>query len=77
MLIVDSLLLSPFRGLFWIFEEIYAAAQAETGQRREEITGQLSDLYMMLETGQISEAEFDAQEQELLDALDELDAEDA
>jgi hypothetical protein len=34
----------------------------------------LSELYMKLETGHISEAEFDAQEKVLLDRLDRLQA---
>ena len=36
----------------------------------------LTDLYMMLETGQITEAEFDEQEAALLDRLDALNEED-
>ena len=39
----------------------------------DRIKDDLRDLYMMLETGQITEDEFDAQEQELLDRLDELE----
>ena len=36
----------------------------------ELITAQLGELYMMLETGVISEQEFQAQEKELLDRLE-------
>ena len=36
------------------------------------ITGQLQQLYTMLETGKITETEFDRQEAELLDRLDSI-----
>jgi len=44
----------------------------EQVSQREAITTALSELYMELETGRIDEAEFDAREAELLDALDRL-----
>lgn len=72
MLILDDLLLSPLRGFYWIFREIYNATQQELTNEAEAITTELSELYMMLETGRISEAEFDAQEKELLDRLEAM-----
>jgi hypothetical protein len=41
----------------------------------ERIRNELTDLYMMLETGQIEEDEFDQRESALLDRLDQLEAE--
>ncbi len=72
MLIVDDILFAPFKGLFWIFREIRNAAQQESANEVEALTCELSDLYMMLETDRISEAEFNAREKELLDRLDKL-----
>ena len=72
MLIVDDILLSPVRGILWIFKEIHKAAQAEIENEAEAVTQELSDLYMMLETGRITEPEFDDREKELLDRLDEI-----
>jgi len=72
MLIVDDLLLSPFKGLYWIGKEIHKAVLTEQASQREAITVALSELYMELETGRIDETEFDAREAELLDALDQL-----
>jgi hypothetical protein len=77
MFIVDDLLLSPIKGIFWVFREIHDAAQQEMAGESEAITAALSELYMRLETGEISEAEFDAQEKALLDRLDRLQAEEA
>jgi len=77
MFLIDDLLLSPFKGIFWVFQEIHDAAQQELEGEKEAITATLSELYMRLETGQITEAEFDAQEKVLLDRLDRLQAEEA
>jgi hypothetical protein len=74
MFLLDDLLLSPVKGVLWIFREIHDAAQQELAGESEAITLALSELYMKLETGQISEAEFDAQEKVLLDRLDRLQA---
>lgn len=73
MLLVDDILASPVRGLFWIFRELHNAVQEEAVNEVENITQQLGELYMMLETGKISEAEFDERETVLLDRLDALE----
>jgi hypothetical protein len=73
MLIVDNVLLSPFRSLFWIFREIHNAVQDELANESEAITAELRELYMMIEAGRITEAEFDARERTFLNRLDEID----
>jgi len=77
MFLVDDLLLAPVKGVLWVFREIHDAAQQELAGESESITAALSELYMKLETGQITEAEFEAQEKKLLDRLDQLQAEEA
>lgn len=72
MVLVDDILTFPVRGLFWILREIYHAAQEELANEAESITSELSRLYMMLETGKISEEEFAAEEKTLLGRLDRL-----
>ena len=72
MILVDDILLAPFRGLLWIFEEIHRAAQEEMVSDAESITAELSALYMRLETGKISEQEFAEQEKLLLERLDKI-----
>ena len=72
MILVDDILLAPFRGLLWIFEEIHRAAQEEMVGDAESITAELSTLYMRLETGKITEQEFAEQERVLLDRLDKI-----
>ncbi len=70
MLIIDDLLLFPVRSILWVFQEIHNAAQEEQANEAEAITAELSELYMMLETGKITETEFDTREKTLLDRLD-------
>lgn len=75
MLLVDDILFSPVRGLIWVFREIHAAAQKDKAGESVAITARLGELYMMLETGQMTEAEFEAAEKTLLDRLDVLQEE--
>ena len=72
MLLIDDLLLAPLRGVLWVVEKIHEAAQEELVGEADAITEQLRQLYMLIERGQITEAEFDAQEHELLDRLDKV-----
>jgi hypothetical protein len=69
MLLLDNLLLSP---LMWIFREINATVQKEQAGEAEAVTRSLSELYMQLDTGAISEAEFEVIETRLLDRLDAI-----
>ena len=75
MFLIDDILLAPAKGVLWVFREIHDAAQEELAGESETITAALSELYMRLETGQITETEFDAQETPLLDRLDRLQME--
>ncbi len=70
MLLVDDLLLAPIHGLLWIFGKVHDAAQEEIAGEADAISEELRELYMMLETGRITEAEFDARERTLLDRLE-------
>ena len=72
MLLVDDLLLAPIHGLLWVFGKIHEAAQEEIAGEADAITAELSQLYMMLETERITEAEFEARERILLDRLDAI-----
>jgi hypothetical protein len=76
VLLIDDILFFPAKSLFWIFREIYNATQQEITNEAEAITSQLSELYMMLETGKITDAEFDEKEKVLLDRLDEIQGRD-
>ena len=72
MLLVYDLLLAPIHGLLWVFGKIDQAAREEIAAEADTITAELSQLYMMLETERLTEAEFELQERRLLDRLDAI-----
>ena len=72
MLLVDDILFFPVTGILWIFREVGKIAHNELAGEAQSITEQLRLLYMRLETGQITETEFDAEEKLLLDRLDAI-----
>ena len=76
MLIIDDILFFPVKGINWIFRQIHDIAEDELAGEADRIRDSLTDLYMLLETGQITEEEFEQQEKELLDRLDALQEED-
>ena len=59
MLLVDDIVLFPVNSVLWVFDEIYQAAEEALESDADAITGQLQQLYRMLESGGITEAEFD------------------
>lgn len=73
LFILDDLLAAPFKGVMWILKEVVAAAEEEQAAESDRIKDRLRELYMLLETGQMTEAEFEAEESTLLDRLDELE----
>lgn len=70
MFLLDKLLTTP---LLWIAREINDAVQQEKVGESEAITRSLSELYMRLETGEITEQEFELEEARLLDRLDAIE----
>jgi hypothetical protein len=74
MLVVDDVVLFPFKSLLKVFREIYNAAIQEQEHEGERIRFELGQLYLSLESGAIDEATFDERERELLDRLDELES---
>ena len=72
MLILAKLLLSPLYATVWAARQVHHAIQQEQAAEPDGITADLSELYMMLETGRLTEAEFGAREKELLDRLDKI-----
>ena len=77
MLLVDDLLLFPVHGVFWIVRKIHNAAQEELASESENLSAELSDLYMRLETGRITEQEFEQEEKVLLERLDRVQSRNA
>ena len=51
MFLVDDLLMSPAKGVLWVFKEIHDAAQQEMAGEGEAITAALSELYRNWKAG--------------------------
>jgi hypothetical protein len=73
MFIADDVLCFPFKSILWVFREIYNAAVEEMASESDAIRTELSQLYLALEAGTISEDAFDTRERELLDRLDTIE----
>jgi hypothetical protein len=73
MILLDKLLFSPVGATIWAARQVQHAIQQEEAAEPERITADLSELYMMLDTGRIAEAEFSAREKALLDQLDRIE----
>ncbi|MGB8278021.1 MAG: gas vesicle protein GvpG [Methylovirgula sp.] len=72
MLLIDDIIAAPFRGLLFVFKEINKAVQKEREAEEKRLMAELSALHHHLESGTLSEAEFEAQEAKLLQKLDDL-----
>lgn len=73
MFLIDDLVLAPLRGVKFIAESVYDAAQEEIENERQALRDEINDLYMQLETGEITEEEFEQREEEILDRLEALE----
>jgi hypothetical protein len=72
MFLIDDLLLAPLHGVLWVARKIDEAVSQEQEKEEEELKERLRELYQRLESGQLGEQEFEAQEAELLDRLDAI-----
>lgn len=72
MLLIDDLLLAPFRGLLFVLREITKAAEEERASEERAVMAELAALHRSLDDGQITEDAFAEQEARLLTRLDRL-----
>ena len=72
MFLIDDLLLAPGSFLIWVMRKVHEAALEELENDTARITTELSELHRKLETGAITESQFEAREKELLDRLDQI-----
>jgi hypothetical protein len=71
MLLLDDVLLAPFRGLVFVCREIAKNAQ-EQQVDDEALRQELREAYMLLETGRISQQEFERREALLVGRLEAI-----
>ncbi len=72
-MVIFRLITAPARGLGFVFRSVHDAVENELDEEREQIRQRLMELYSLVESGEIDEEEFEAQEDQLLDRLDELE----
>lgn len=67
-----GLLFAPFRGLIRVFEEVADRVEQELYDE-DAVKAELTDIYMRLEAGSLTEEEFGKREAELVKRLDEIE----
>jgi hypothetical protein len=74
MLLIDDLVLASLHGVLWVVKKVDDALEQQQEQEEEELKARLRELHQRLESGQLGEQEFEAQEAALLDRLDDIAA---
>ena len=72
MLLIDDLLMAPVRGLLFVIREIGKAVAEEKAADERAVIAGLATLHRALDSGQLTEDAFDAEEAKLLEQLDRL-----
>jgi hypothetical protein len=67
-----GLLSAPIRGLLWVFQEVADRAEEEL-YGDEPVKAELTELYLGLEAGTVSEEQFEQREAELVQRLEEIE----
>lgn len=67
-----GLLSIPFRGMIRVFEEVAKRAEEEI-YNEDAVKAELTELYLKLEAGGISEEDFERHEAELVERLEEIE----
>ena len=71
MFLIDSILLAPLKGVIWMGQKLGDMAQKELSDKGR-IKEELMRLQLQFELDEISQAEYDQKENELLDRLDAI-----
>ncbi|MGA9365365.1 MAG: gas vesicle protein GvpG [Bacteroidota bacterium] len=70
--LIDDILLVPFKGVQFLANKIQEVAREELLDK-EAVRYDLTTLYMQLETGKITEQEFELREKALVEKLEEIE----
>lgn len=72
MFLIDDILLAPIKGIVWIAEKVRDMALEELEDTPEKLQRELLDLQIALEAEQITEAEYQKREKDILVRLEAL-----
>ena len=70
--LIDDILLAPIKGIVWIAEKVRDMALEELEDTPEKLQRELLDLQMALESEQITEAEYQKKEKDILERMEAL-----
>lgn len=70
--LIDDILLAPIKGVVWLAEKIRDMALEELEDTPEKLKRELLDLQMALEAEQITEAEHEKKEKDILERMEAL-----
>jgi hypothetical protein len=70
--LIDDILLVPFKGVQFLANKIQEVAREELLDK-EAVRYDLTTLYMQLETGKITQQEFELREKALVEKLEEIE----
>jgi len=73
--LIDDILLAPIKGIVWLAEKVRDMAVEELEDTPEKLQRELLDLQMALGTEQITEAEHQKREKDILERLEALNKE--
>jgi hypothetical protein len=74
MFIVDDILLAPAKGLAAICRQVQAAVKQDLENQKKTVMAALVELHQRLESGQVSQSQFNIQEGRLLDQLERIES---
>ena len=69
---IDDILLAPIKGIVWIAEKVRDMALEELEDTPEKLQRELLDLQMVFETEEITEAEYEKKEKDILERMEAL-----
>ena len=69
---IDDILLAPIKGIVWIAEKVRDMALEELEDTPEKLQRELLDLQMAFESEQITEAEYEKKEKDILERMEVL-----
>jgi len=72
MFLIDDILLAPIKGIVWVAEKVRDMALEELEDTPEKLQRELLDAQMALETEDITEAEYQKKEKDILERMEAL-----
>ena len=70
--LIDDILLASIKGIVWIAEKVRDMALEELEDTPEKLQRELLDLQMTFETEEITEAEYEKKEKDILERMEVL-----